>query len=360
MTCTLDLYTAYLLSSTGPTTATGLSRLLDGALSHDHITRWLSQTTYGPADLWRQAKPLIRQAETRRPADGFAVLIVDDSVLEKAHTDTNELICTHWDHSQQRYVKGLNFVSLLYQAGELALPIAVELVRKTVPVYQPKTQKTSYQSPFTKNEYLQQMLRVAQQQVAYRYLLADSWYASAENMYLVRALGHHFLFALESSRTVALSAAARAHGQFQAVQSLVFPDTQTERVYLRSVQEAVLVSRQVFTNQYGSQGVLYLVSSDTDLDHAQLTTIYQRRWKSASSFLCRRIPQVAQLQNASMGKAPTKTRATQATHFFAAVLVYTKLEALKLKCGIGHFRLKAQLYAVGLKAMYHKLGRLRA
>ena len=66
----LDLYTDYLLSSTGPTTATGLSRLLDGALSHDHVTRWLSQTTYGPADIWRQAKPLIRQAEARRPAAG--------------------------------------------------------------------------------------------------------------------------------------------------------------------------------------------------------------------------------------------------------------------------------------------------
>jgi hypothetical protein len=37
------------------------------------------------------------------------------------------------------------------------------------------------------------MLRVAQPQVAYRYLLADSWYASAENMSLVRALGHHFV-----------------------------------------------------------------------------------------------------------------------------------------------------------------------
>jgi hypothetical protein len=249
MTCTLDLYTDYLLSSTGPTTATGLSRLLNGALSHDHVTRWLSQTTYGPADIWRQAKPLIRPAEARRPAEEFAVLIVDDSVLEKAHTDANELICTHWDHSQQRYVKGLNFVSLLYQAGELALPIAVELVRKTVPVYQPKTQKTSYQSPFTKNEYLQQMLRVAQPQVAYRYLLADSWYASAENMNLVWALGHHFVFALESSRTVALSDADRAQGRFQSVQSLVFPDTQPLRVYLRAVRQAVLVARQVFTKQ---------------------------------------------------------------------------------------------------------------
>ena len=243
----------------------------------------------------------MRQVEARRTAGEFAVLIVDDSVLEKAHTDANELICTHWDHRQQRYVKGLNFVSRRYQAGELALPIAGELVRKTVPVYQPKTQQTSYQSPFTKNEYLQQMLRVAlpgrpQPQVAYRYLLADSWYASAENMTLVRALSHHFVSALESSRTVALSAAARAAGHFQPVQSPVFPATQPLRVYLRAVQQAVLVTRQVFTNQDGSQGILCLVSSDPDLDQAQLATIYQRRWKSASSFLCGRIPQVAQTE----------------------------------------------------------------
>ena len=108
-------------------------------------------------------------------------------------------------------------------------------MRKTGPVNQPKTQQTSYQRPFTKNEYLQLLLRVAlpgwpQQQVAYRYLLADSWYTSAENMTLVRALGHHFVFALESSRIVALSEADRAQGRFQSVQSLVFPATQPVRV----------------------------------------------------------------------------------------------------------------------------------
>ena len=351
--CTLDLYTDYLLSSTGPTTATGLSRLLDGALSHDQITRWLRSVSYGSAQVWRQAKALIRHAEAQRADDDFAVLIVDDSVLEKAHTDPNELICTHWDHSQQRYVKGLNFVSLLYQASELSLPIAVELVRKTVPVYNAKTQQTSYQRAFTKNEYGQQMLRVAQQQVAYRYLLADSWYASAENMSLVRALGHPFIFALESRRTVALSEQARAQGQFQPVQSLVFADTQPLRVYLRAVPEAVLVTRQVFTHQDGSQGILYLVSSDTELDQAPLTTIYQRRWKVEEYHKSLK-------QNASMGQSPTKTLPTQATHFFAAVLAYTKLEGLKHKCGLGHFRLKAQLYAVGLKAMYHQLLQLSA
>ena len=353
MTCTLDLYTDYLISSTGPTSATGLSRLFSGAVSHDQVTRWLSTSYLDSEQVWAHAKPLIRRAEQQRPVDEFAVLIVDDSILEKAHTDPSALICTHWDHSLGRFVKGLNFVSLLYQAGELALPIAVELIQKTEAVWDAKAQKTKAKSKYTKNDYLRAMLRVAQQQVAYRYLLADSWYASAENLNAVLALGHDFVMALESSRTVALSEAARAAGQFHALDTLVFPDEQPLRVLLRSVQPAVLVTRQVFTNKDGSQGVLYLVSSDTSLNHAQLTTIYQRRWKVEQYHKSLK-------QNASMGKSPTKKPDTQANHFFAAILAYSKLEALKVRHGIGHFRLKAQLYLTGLKAMSQKLAQFTA
>jgi len=61
-----------------------------------------------------------------------------------------------------------------------------------------------------------------------------------------------------------------------------------------------------------------------------------------------------------MGKSPTRTPATQTAHFFAALLAYSKLEVLKLKHGLGHFRLKTQLYAVGLKAIYIQLSMLTA
>ena len=115
----------------------------------------------------------------------------------------------------------------------------------------------------------------------------------------------------------------------------------------------MLVIKEVCINQDGSQDVLYLISSDTDLDQVRLTTICQRRRKVEEYHKSLK-------KNASMAKSPTKTLATQATHFFAAVLAYTKLEVLKLKCGIGHFRLKAQRYTVGLEAMYQQLALLRA
>ena len=42
----LDLYTDYLLTTVHQATATGLSRLVDGAISHDGISRLLSENEF--------------------------------------------------------------------------------------------------------------------------------------------------------------------------------------------------------------------------------------------------------------------------------------------------------------------------
>ena len=52
----LELYSDYLLSSFGPATATGLSALLDGQVSHDQVTRFLSEEAYTSKTLWQQVK----------------------------------------------------------------------------------------------------------------------------------------------------------------------------------------------------------------------------------------------------------------------------------------------------------------
>ena len=53
-----DLYSDYLISSFGAVTATGLSEILDGAISHDKITRMLSQPAQTSKDFWFKVKPL--------------------------------------------------------------------------------------------------------------------------------------------------------------------------------------------------------------------------------------------------------------------------------------------------------------
>jgi hypothetical protein len=99
----LEIYSDYLLSSFGQTTATGLSKLLDGELSHDQVTRFLNQGDYGSKTLWQRVKKAVREIGRE---DG--VLIFDDTIQEKPYADGNELVCWHFDHTKNRSVKGIN------------------------------------------------------------------------------------------------------------------------------------------------------------------------------------------------------------------------------------------------------------
>ena len=106
----LDLYTDYLLSTFGAATATGLSAMLDGAVSHDQVTRFLSKTDYTSKDLWRQVKAVVRSIEHDE-----GVLIFDDTIQEKAWTDENELMCWHYDHVSGHNVRGINLLNAMYR-----------------------------------------------------------------------------------------------------------------------------------------------------------------------------------------------------------------------------------------------------
>jgi len=59
----LELYTDYLISAFGHTTATGLSKMTGGVVSHDKITRFLSEQEPNSSELWRLVKPLVREVE---------------------------------------------------------------------------------------------------------------------------------------------------------------------------------------------------------------------------------------------------------------------------------------------------------
>jgi hypothetical protein len=122
----LDIYSDYLIASFSQTSATGLSNLLNGEISHDQVTRFLSEEKKTAKDLWLIAKPFVKKMQSET-----GVLIIDDSIEEKPYTDENEIICWHYSHSKQQNVKGINFVSCLYQNQGVSLPISFELVSKT-------------------------------------------------------------------------------------------------------------------------------------------------------------------------------------------------------------------------------------
>jgi hypothetical protein len=134
----LLIYTPIFICSFGQTRATGLSQLLDGSISHDKITRGLSQHVYDFKYLWNYVKPMVQELTTSKET---IVLSFDDSIEEKQYSDQNEWICWHYHHLFGRNVRGVNFLTALVEVGNVRLPFAVEFVKKDIWETDPKTGK---------------------------------------------------------------------------------------------------------------------------------------------------------------------------------------------------------------------------
>ena len=83
--------------------------MLEGEISHDRITRFLSKGVYDSRTLWQQVKPMVSKIE---PPDG--ALIFDDTIEEKPHTDEDEIVSWHFNHSKNRTLKGINILNCVY------------------------------------------------------------------------------------------------------------------------------------------------------------------------------------------------------------------------------------------------------
>ena len=345
----LDLYSDYLLSSLSATTATGMSRLLNGEVSHDQVTRLLSGQKMDSKTWWRIVKPHVR---TMQAEEG--VISVDDSIVEKPYTDENDLICWHYDHSKGRSLKGINFLTALYEVAGITLPATFRLVTKTETYVDKKSGKEKRRSAITKNEHYQAMLQqVVGNQIPFRYVLNDIWFASAENMRFVKLkLEKEFIMALKANRKVALSLTDKENGRYQRLDKLEFAEDTLIRIYLPEVPFPLHVLRQVFKNGDGSVGVRYLVTSDLTLPADQLPIIFKRRWKVEEYHRSLK-------QNASLAKSPTRTETTQTNHFVASMWAFTKLELLKVQTKKNHYALKSHLYLTALQQAFQALQELQ-
>jgi hypothetical protein len=345
----LDLYTDYLLSTFGAATATGMSAMVQGEVSHDQVTRFLSKTDYTSKDLWHQVKSVVRRIERD---DG--VLIFDDTIQEKAWTDENELMCWHYDHVSGRNVRGINLLNALYHVEGASVPVAFELIKKPVLYCDLKTRQVKRMSEVTKNELMRQMIQTCVQNgVKFRFVLMDSWFSAQENFEFIRKHGKHFIAALKDNRLIALSEQDKKAKRFTRVDELNFPEQGVVRGYLKGYEQEVLLVRQVFTQKDGSTATLHLVCSDLTCNYDAITTTYKKRWtvevfhKSLKS-------------NASLAKSPTRTVRTQSNHVFMTICAVFKLECLSIKTCLSPFALCRKLLINASRTAYEQLQQLRA
>ena len=166
--------------------------------------------------------------------------------------------------------------------------------------------------------------------------------------YLKNDLKTDFIFPLQNNRRIALSEEDKKQGRYVSISTYEIKENTAIEIWLEEVDFPLLFVKQVFKNKDGSQGFLYLVTSDTNLCGSSIQTIYQKRWKIEEYHKSIK-------SNASFTKSPTRTIRTQSNHIFACLWAYVKLEKLRLETKLNHFAMKGKLYRAALVSAYQEL-----
>jgi hypothetical protein len=174
----------FLIATPRQATATEAARCQptrDDAPAHDAFTRLLQRLEPQADVLWREVEPQLRR-------DG-GVLIIDDSVLDKPYARKMELVHHVWSGKHKRVVKGIDLITLLWSDGDRHLPCDYRLYDKS--------------DGKTKNDHFQDMITTAHERgFQPRLVLFDSWYASLDNLKIVRKYDWKWLTQIKGNRRV--------------------------------------------------------------------------------------------------------------------------------------------------------------
>ena len=356
----LDLYTDYLITSFGQVTATGMSHVLNDEVSHDQVTRMLANSYLDSKTIWRAVKSQIRKIESSE-----GVLIIDDSVGEKPYMDENSIVTYHYDNSKGKTIKGINFMSCCYETsweGEsVCLPLQIEVIAKTEPYLDKKSGKIRYCSKKTKNEIFKEMLlQIKKNQIKYTYIVADLWFASADNMkFIHQDLEKKFVMPIKSNRKIRLleegekfSTEDQGSKTFQPVESFELKEDTAFRAEIVGIPFEVRLIKHIYRNKDGTEATIFLITNDLEVSEEDMFKTYQRRWAIEPYHKSLK-------QNASLMKSPAKTKWTQRNHIIASILGYIKLEGLKILTKVNHFALRCRMYIKATQASQAELIKIR-
>jgi Transposase DDE domain len=376
MTQLQDLYTDYLISATQLATVTTASEVL--GVSKDKLSRFLGgvelftsnqliegveqkkgcvkdHIAFDNQELWKQIKTDVRSCECVESA----VLIVDDTLIEKPYSEENDIICYHHDHCTGQNIKGINLLNggLYYNNQDLYIPIFAEIISKTIK-YTDKDGKEKRKAEVNKNELFRNNFnQLMKNHVKIDYTLFDIWYGSVDNLNLIHSHKQHYVCPLKSNRKLALSLGEKKQGKWLKLEEINNQlDTQnTLSIWLEGCTHMCYLTKQIFTNKDGTSVTMYLITNDQALTKDQIHTIYQRRWKVEEFHKSLK-------SNLSLEKSPTKHKTSQSNHIFYSITAFFKLELLTKTTTTkhkNHFQLKASLYVKALKTALEELGKLR-
>lgn len=309
--CSRDLYCTFLKVTSQRYSALTLSDVAPQDLSHDSISRWLSETKTQPKDVWSAAKS--EMLETT----GY--LIADETVLTKSRSKKIELVHPQYSGAEHGITNGIGLLNFLWvrEDGRVS-PTDFR-------VWEPG------EDGKTKNDHFREMLKTGKQRgVNPDGVLADAWYSSLDNLKCIRDLGWNWVMRLKKNRKV---------NRNQRLDETEISESGT-RVHLRGYGW-ITVYR--FVDEDGH--TMYLGSSFEDKTAEEIKQLAQKRWEI--EVFHRELKQTCGLE-----RCQARTSRAQRNHIALSILAWIKQAAVRQAYSLTHYQ---QQWEVVKQAIAHQL-----
>lgn len=295
--CTKELYSTFLRVTSQRYSALSLSEVSPVELSHDSISRWLSEAKCQPKDIWNEAKTQVLGTS--------GVLIVDDTILDKQRSDKIELVRYQYSGNAHDVIKGIGMLNFLWvDQKDGVSPIDVR-------IYEPK------EDGKTKNDHFREMLQLAKERgVKPEAVIADSWYSSLDNLKCIRDFGWNFVMGLRKNRVV---------NKKQKLCDLAIPD-EGLKIHLRGYG-FITVFRFVSTERRTD----YIGTNLENPTRDQILAFVKKRWEI--EVFHRELKQTCGLEHCQ-----ARTSRAQRNHIVLCVLTWIKQAALRKQFNISFYQ----------------------
>ena len=313
--CTAIDYIDFLVASPRAVSGTEAARVQPERSrppAHDAFTCLLHRLEPDPASLWAEAEPLV--------ARDRGILVLDDSTLDKPYARKMDLVTRHWSGKHRRVVQGINLLTLLWTDGERLIPVDYRVYDKAT-------------DGLTKNDHFRALLEVARQRGFRPECVAfDSWYASLDNLKVIRGQGWRWLTQLKGNR-------------------LVNPDGTGNRPLGECAVAAT--GTRVHLQGYGFIRAFRIVPPDGDTEHwatsdeamDDLTRLKYAEWAWGIEQYHRGLK-----QECGVERAQVRAGRAQRNHIGYAIRAFLRFEQHRLVTGISWWEAKTSIVREAVRA----------
>ncbi len=309
-------YCQYLVSSQINYTLTNFADH-SSKFSHDQLNRLLRDDKLTPRLVWEQTKEQLVESPN-------AYLIFDDTVADKNHSRSIELVRRQWSGNTHSVIRGIGIVTCLYVNPELDRFWLIDY-RLFAPAEDGKTKLDHATEMFD--------LVIHHKQLAFRCVLMDTWYATRQFMLHIERNDKIYYCPIQANRQVDEGDGTLVN--YQRADALSWNEQEKahgKNIHVKDFPKGHRL--QLFRLVVSADRTDYIVTNDvtqhsTD-DTQQLCAI---RWKIEQ--LHREVKQVTGLE-----RCQCRVGRIQRNHIACAMLVWCRFKELAYQTGRTVYQIK--------------------